>query len=105
MEMLNNFDMMMAYEMMGGNFLRMMRGLGRRFFNMLMDSDEEDDYFYMGRREVLRINKNYDFLKYYRKGIAIFSFFFLVMRNGIEKVFVEVNCVNYFFKIIFFLTN
>lgn len=76
MEMLNNFDMMMAYEMMGGNFLRMMRGLGRRFFNMLMDSDEEDDYFYMGRREVLRINKNYDFLKYYRKGIVIFSFFF-----------------------------
>lgn len=105
MEMLNNFDMMMAYEMMGGNFLRMMRGLGRRFFNMLMDSDEEDDYFYMGRREVLRINKNYDFLKYYRKGIVIFSFFFLVMSNGIEKFFVEVNCVKFFFKIIFFLTN
>uniref|UniRef100_K1R9G5 Ankyrin repeat and protein kinase domain-containing protein 1 n=1 Tax=Magallana gigas TaxID=29159 RepID=K1R9G5_MAGGI len=67
MEMLNNPDMMMAYEMMGGNPLRMMRGLGRRPPNMSMDSDEEDDYFYMGRREAPRINKNHDFLKYHRK--------------------------------------
>lgn len=80
MEMLNNPDMMMAYEMMGGNPLRMMRDLGRRPPNMSMDSDEEDDYFYMSRREKPRTNKLHDFLKSHRKGKATFSCPPLVME-------------------------
>lgn len=71
MEMLNNPDMLMAYEMMGGNPRRMMRDLGRRPPNMSMDSDDEEDYFYMGRREKPRINKLHDFLKSHKKGKAI----------------------------------
>lgn len=81
MEMLNNPDMLMAYEMMGGNPRRMMRGLGRRTPNMSMDSDDEEDYFYMGRREKPRINKLHDFLKSHKKGKAItFSYPPLVME-------------------------
>lgn len=67
MEMLNNPDMLMAYEMMGGNPRRMMRGLGRQPPNMSMDSDDEEDYFYMGRREKPRTNKLHDFLKSHKK--------------------------------------